>query len=503
MVQYDAVIVGSGLGGLASAIILAKEGWKVCVLEKNNQFGGNLQTFSRDKVIFDTGVHYIGALGEGQNLNRYFKYLEIFDGLNLKKMNEDGFDYITFDDDPIAYPHAQGYSNFVEKLLPFFPEERATLESYCNKIQEICNYFPLYNLSDTEGYPMDILSINVKDYLDQLTDNEKLKTVLSGSNFLYAGSADKSPLYVHALSVNSYIQSSWKVVRGGSQITKQLVRVLKKYGGTILKYKQVKEFCFEENKVKSVKTVSGEEFFGRTFISNVDIKATIGMVGKGHFRKAFVTRIGNLKPNVSAFSLYMVLKPEKIKFFNYNIYNSKSEQYMWTLTDYTEESWPLGYMLSVNSKTGEDEWAESMTAVTYLKYEDVKQWEETLNTVADKAERGVAYENFKKEKTEKLIVEIEKRYPNIRECIQSTYTSTPLSFRDYIGIEDGSLYGYERDSSNPLMTFIAPKSKIENVFFTGQSINMHGILGVTIGAVSTCSEILGKSYLLQRINEEV
>ena len=83
MVQYDAIIVGSGLGGLASAIILAKEGKKVLVLEKNNQFGGNLQTFSRNKTIFDTGIHYIGALGKGQNLERYFSYLGIYDGLEL------------------------------------------------------------------------------------------------------------------------------------------------------------------------------------------------------------------------------------------------------------------------------------------------------------------------------------------------------------------------------------------------------------------------------------
>ncbi|MGO2359479.1 MAG: phytoene desaturase family protein, partial [Mesonia sp.] len=79
---YDVVVMGSGLGGLVSALILAKEGYKVCVLEKNNQFGGNLQTFVRDKKIFDTGVHYIGGLGKGENLYTYFKYLGIMDKLH-------------------------------------------------------------------------------------------------------------------------------------------------------------------------------------------------------------------------------------------------------------------------------------------------------------------------------------------------------------------------------------------------------------------------------------
>ena len=75
--KYDYIIVGSGLGGMVSAIILAKEGKSVCVLEKNNQYGGNLQTFVRDKTIFDTGIHYIGGLDKGQNLYKYFSYIGI------------------------------------------------------------------------------------------------------------------------------------------------------------------------------------------------------------------------------------------------------------------------------------------------------------------------------------------------------------------------------------------------------------------------------------------
>ena len=84
--HYDVVIVGSGLAGLVSAIILAKEGKSVCVLEKNNQYGGNLQTFVRNKTIFDTGVHYIGGLTEGQNLHQYFSYFGHYSHhVNLKK----------------------------------------------------------------------------------------------------------------------------------------------------------------------------------------------------------------------------------------------------------------------------------------------------------------------------------------------------------------------------------------------------------------------------------
>ena len=114
--KFDVVIIGSGMGGLCCGLILSKEGYKVCILEKNRQLGGSLQIFSRDKVIFDTGIHYIGGLDNGQNLNSYFKYLGLMDKIKLRRMEMDGFDHITFKGDPIVYKHAQGYENFISVL---------------------------------------------------------------------------------------------------------------------------------------------------------------------------------------------------------------------------------------------------------------------------------------------------------------------------------------------------------------------------------------------------
>jgi len=96
--------------------------------------------------------------------------------------------------------------------------------------------------------------------------------------------------------------------------------------------------------------------------------------------------------------------------------------------------------------------------------------------------------------------EIEIKFPSIRNCIKSIHCSTPLSYRDFIGGHQGNMYGYEKDSNNSMITFIASKTKLDNLLLTGQSINMHGVLGVTIGAVVTCSEIVGKEYLVNKIN---
>ncbi|PKB15927.1 NAD(P)/FAD-dependent oxidoreductase [Flavobacterium sp. 5] len=501
--HYDVVIIGSGLGGLVSSIILAKEGYSVCVLEKNNQFGGNLQTFVRDKTVFDTGIHYIGGLSEGQNLYKYFKYIGIMDGLKLKKLDEDGHDMISFGDVNKEFPHAQGYKNFVNQLVKFFPEEREAINKYCEAIISTCNTFPLYNVSAAGRYDNDILSVNAKEFIEKITDNKMLQAVFAGSNFLYAGSGAKSPFYVHALTVNTYMQSSWRCINGGGQITKLLLKELKKYGGVVSKYREVVQLVVENKTITTAKMKDGTSVSGKYFISNIDPKVTLKLVGEEHFRKAFVNRVSSLEGGISAFSLYIVFKPKTFKYLNKNYYHFKESSEVWEAQDYTEENWPKAFMSSMGVSNKDDGWAEGMTFITYMKYADVAPWQDSFNTIAEENDRGESYEVFKERKTNRFLELIELKFPGIKDCIRSVHTSTPLSYRDYIGGHNGNMYGYDKDSSNPMKTFIPSKTKLENLYLTGQSVNMHGVLGVTIGAVVTCSEILGKEYLVNKINESV
>ncbi len=500
--EYDILVIGSGLGGLVSALILAKEGLKVCVLEKNNQYGGNLQTFSRDKMIFDTGVHYLGGLSKGQNLHQFFSYLEIMDELELQKMDENGYDKITFGNDEIEYSHAQGYANFVEQLSKYFPDERENLEDYCEEIQRVCNHFPRYNVVGRDYYSEEILHLNTKRFIESITQNKKLQSVLLGSNFLYGGNSEDVPFYVHALTVNSYIQSAYKCVKGGSQISKLLIRKLRQYGAEVHKHAEVSELIFDEKDILTgAKTKLGKEYLAKQFISNIEIRSMIKMIGEERLKKSFLNRVFSWEPVSSCFSVYLVLKPHSIPNFNYNIYHYSNEDLVWNAYRYDKNSWPETYMLSSTQSKHYPDFAESLTAISYMDFAEVKEWEKTFNTVADEHERGELYDIFKKEKAEKMIDALEKKIPDLRYSIKRIYTSSPLSYRDYIGSFEGSMYGYIKSSENPLKTMVSPRTKINNLFLTGQSVNMHGILGCTIGAFNTCAEILGKELIDERLTE--
>jgi len=502
--EYDFVIIGSGLGGLACAFILASEGYSVVVLEKNHQIGGNLQVFSRDKCVLDTGVHYIGSLNEGENLNQFFKYFGLLDKLKLKRMDEDGFDVIRFRDGT-EYKYAQGYDKFIETLSIAFPEESNAIIKYCNKIKETCSFFHVYNLdvSDNNHHidNLDLLSINAFDYISTITKNEQLQQVLAGTNGLYAGTKEATPWYVHALIINSYLTGAYRLKDGSSQISIQMSKSIRAMGGEIYKRKEVVGASYyDTGLIKEVILKSGEKVKGKNFISNVHPAITIDIFGENRFLKAYSKRIKGIKDTTSSFIVHLVFKENSFKYLNHNIYHYNSNN-VWDGIDYNKDNWPKAYFLCTPANSKNEDYAESMSVMVYMDSKETEKWTNTHNTVVDKCDRGTSYEAFKKEKEEKVISVLEEQYPDIRAKIKSVYSSTPLTFRDYIGDKTGSLYGIERDSNNAIKTSINTRTKIKNLSLTGQNIVLHGVLGVTIGAFVTCFSFVDKNRLMEKVKK--
>lgn len=500
MEKFDILIIGSGMGGLVCADILGKEGLKVCVVEKNKQIGGSLQTYARDKVIFDSGVHYLGGLAKGQNLFQIFKYLGIMDKLKLQLQDIDAFDKILIEGDDTEYALAQGYENFIDKLLVHFPEEEKALRTYCDKLKEICSKFPLYNLraSNDMNEKSDVLEIDTKAFIDSITTNEKLRVVLAANNALYAGQPDKTPLYVHALILNSYIESSWKCIDGGSQIAKLLAQNIKENGGKIIRNAEVKKIAEENGHASYVELNDGSRIYAEQFISNMHPVKTLEMTDTPLIKNAYRNRLKSLENSVSAFTINIVFKKESFKYFKHNYY-CVTEQDVWTSADHTEQNWPLGYAVFCGASSRSDEYAEGLSILAYMRYEEVEAWKDTINTTLDENDRGETYNEFKKRKAELLLDSVERKFPGLRSHIKSYYTATPLSYRDYIGNDDGSLYGIVKDYKHTLKTFISPRTKVSNLYLTGQNLNLHGILGASMSGIVTCCALLGNDNIIAKI----
>jgi all-trans-retinol 13,14-reductase len=380
-----------------------------------------------------------------------------------------------------------------------FPEEEAAIRRYCDAIKDVCSKFPLYNLRSGDYFEkVGVLEIDTQTFLESITTNKKLQNVLAGTSLLYAGVPYKTPFYVHALVINSYIESSWRFVDGGSQIARALAKEINSRGGKILKHTKVVKLKEEAGALTYALTEKGDRIDGKIFISNVHPNNTIEMTESDMIKKAFRNRLKGLENSISTFYVNIVLKKNAFRYINHNYYYF-AENDAWCVLNYTAENWPLGYALFFTASSKNDAYAEGVTLMTYMRYDDVRQWEHTFNTVSNEVSRGEDYEAFKQEKAEQLFALVEKRFPGLRAAIEKYYVATPLSVRDYIGTDDGALYGVVKDYREPMRTFISPRTKIPNLFLTGQNLNLHGVLGVTVSAVLTCSEILGTEYMIEKI----
>jgi all-trans-retinol 13,14-reductase len=495
-VKYDAVIIGSGLGGLQCGYILSQEGYNVCVLEKNSQLGGCLQTFRRNNTIFDTGMHYIGSMDDGQILNNLFRYFRLTNNLKLKRMDEDGYDIVKFNDR--EYKFAMGYDRFTETMLEYFPKERDALMKYVAKLEEISKSVDIFNLREKSyshtGY-LDFFSVGMDNFLSSITKDETLKSVILGLSPLYAGIKEHAPLYLPMIIHSSFISSAYRFIDGGSQISDLLARHISGNGGTIRRKAEVTDFIFDSGKIKAVKINGSEIIEADTFISNIHPKTLLQIAGNVPLRPAYRNRIESIEETTGAFTLYLSMKKNSFEYINRNFYVFKTGK-VWEAIKYPSGKWPMGYMIHFSPSSESDKYTDSVIVNTYMKWEDVSAWEKT--TVE---KRGEEYREFKRSKAEKLLEVLETDFPGIKSKTEAYYTSTPLTYRDYIGTPTGSFYGMLKDFRDPLRSMVMPRTTIPNLLHTGQNINVHGVVGVTICSVLTCSELLGTQYLVEKMRK--
>jgi all-trans-retinol 13,14-reductase len=405
------------------------------------------------------------------------------------------------DGDPVVYRFAQGYENFVQQLLQQFPDEEPALRAFCRGIQDVCNSFPLYGLqSGTYASMEGAHGISLQTFLESLTTNQKLINVLAGSSLLYAGEPDKSPLSAYALIINHYMESAWKFVDGGSQIARYLSREITQRGGQVIRHAHVTRLKEEGGKVIYAECADGRQFKGDLFISNVHPAQTLQMTETDMFRGAFKNRVARLENTISFFYANVVMKEQALPYLNTNLYVLEQND-AWCGMEYTDENWPQSYAVFYSSTSRQSEFAEGITIMAYMRYGEVADWAGTFNTVDFEKTRGAEYEAFKERKARQLFDAVERKIPGFKQAIKSYSTATPLTARDYIGTDDGSIYGVSRDYREPLRSRISPRTKIPNLLLTGQNVNMHGVLGVTLSAVVTCAQLLGMDELVEKLRK--
>ena len=494
------VIIGGGLGGLFTGAILSKEGLHVTVLEKNTTIGGGLQSFKRFGETFDTGMHVIGGMQAGGNIRKICNYLGILDQVKLMDVDDECTDRLYFAEDHECYTIAKGKRGFVDSLAASFPEEREHLERYVEAVFDLTAHVDLFNLRPSEG-AMSLFSgssdflMSANDFIAKYTDNRKLRSVLAYMNPLYGGRAHQTPAYIHAIISTLYINGASRFVDGSHHFADLLAQVITSHGGYVIANEEVEWIEVNNRVVDYVQTKKGERYQADYYISDIHPCTMLQLMDEKAMPKSYRERLNSIPNSHSAFSLYIKSKEKSFPYINYSEYYMTRYDDVWSFSN-PEKPWPLGFLFMTPPNHQQGQYATKVLVTAPMPFEMVKKWEHTVV-----GHRGEDYEEWKKEKTEALLRQIEDIHSGFRDCIADINASSPLTIRDYYHVKEGSICGFSKDCNNIALSQVPVVTKVRNLFLTGQNNNMHGFCGVPLTAINTCEAILGINHVINKINE--
>lgn len=495
--HYDLVVVGSGMGGLTTGLLMAKEGFKVLVLEQHYRPGGCLHRFFRKKIPFDTGLHYLGGVGEGGTLGKYLRSLGVLDRLSFHALDPDGYDVLRFPGYEFKVP--AGWEAWRRRLHEEFPAERSKVDRFVEAVGSICRESFAYSFERPKDGLGKYSEVSLGAFLRSLEVSPRLRAVICGQAYLYGVPPEDTPLEVHAHVVDSMMQGPVGIDGGGDALAKVMVDAIRAAGGTVRTRSRVARLELQGGLIDACVLESGERIHGRCFISNAHPQVTLDLLPQGSLRPAYVNRVREMKSSIGSIAGYYTLDGATPERHNHNLY--------WFQTWDVDKSFSTGGFSATRPISDraifvtfpadrEALWQgpRVLLALGVMEWDEVKQWEHSKT-----GKRGPEYEAFKTQQGADLLRVVEQAVPEYAGRMKQVEVSTPLSNRDYTGAVAGGMYGLMRSMDQWGKYALQARTRIDNLLLTGQSIMMPGVVGVTIGAFVTCSYLLGFEHVFEKV----
>lgn len=482
MSNYDHIVVGGGVAGMTCAILLAQAGGKVVLLESFRKLAPTIRGFRRNGVYFDTGLHTVGGLGDGHPLDIYFNHLGIADHIERIPFNENGYDTFIDEMNNQTFPMACGFSLFAEQLKTWFPAETTAIDTYLNTIQKVMSESPFLNFDIDfdlkQAFHADFSSL--RDFLDNLTDNEQLKTILSYQSILYGVPPEDGLFTTHAQVAGSYLLSAHTVKGGGEALAKAFEKRLVALGVEVRSSVPVEAVLIQDKQITGVRLQNGEAVTAPSCVWTAHPSSLIKATPDSAFRPAFRKRIESLKDTASALMLFGISETPLPELESTCLISWKGAP----LSESIKGNLPAEDTILYLTSAYDDAMGKTaLTAIMSQNVDSYAQWAEST-----RSNRSESYKQHKRDLLTKLELEIYRRLPSLKGKVNFVDGATPLTLKEYCSTPTGSLYGVRHETSqfNP-----APVTKVHGLTLAGQSIVAPGILGAVISAYLTCGIITG------------
>lgn len=448
--------------------LLAKEGYRVTVLEKNRIIGGGLQSFRRGNYLFDTGMHIFGGMGDNGQIRLICRHLGIEERVKTAPRRV----VVTGASD--SYP-----------------------ETYIEKIHALTEQEPLYRLKPSEvEYSLTDLSLTAKELVEQTARSAEELRLLAYPSLLYGGRED-SPAFLHALISCAHQEGTYTFTDGSVHFAKLLAEVIEHAGGEVRSGEAITGIDVIGRQVSAVHTEK-DVYTADLYVNDMPVSKLLELTPAGAFTPAFRSRIGAVPYTMSAMSVFIGLKPCRMRYDGEAWFLMQDSCALWNMDECAEEAWPQAMFALPSKDTDNHGFAATITAVCPMKYDYVKRWEQSVT-----GQRPEEYYRWKERMMHKAIDMICEKLGAKREMIAYMDAGTPLTIRDYYGTPRGAMYGMHRSSSNPLQSSLSTRTRLTNLYLTGQDVNFHGLIGTSLTAILTAEAIVGHNTIVNKINDTI
>lgn len=508
--MYDAIIIGSGIGSLTTAGLLARTaGARVLVLEQHTTPGGLTHSFRRMGASWDVGLHYVGDMEPGSRPRQLFDYLT--DGALAWNRMPAGYDRFYLPGHGLDVTIPAGADEYQRLLTSLFPHEKTAIRRYCRDVKRAYSWMSLHYAREMvppraapavrlaqralAGHALE----RTQHYMERRFRDPALRALLTTHWGDYGVEPARSAFVAHAMIVGHYMNGAWFPRGGSAQIARMIEKGITSAGGRIRLGQDVEEILVEDGAAVGVRVtdhsgaqpVSYEER-APIIISGIGARETYQRLlpttgPTGGLTARVREQVAGLGHGGSAVTVYLTLDhyPECVTGANVWINTDTGRADPARMTADLLDGHPRSAFISFPGiKSGEAH--ATAEIISFVTPEAFERWEGTRPGL-----RGEDYEALTSSMARALIDLAESAVPGLTDAVQYVEVGTPLTVEHYTSHARGCFYGLPLTPERFHADLGTPSTPITNLILTGQDAGMPGIVGAAMAGLSAACKALG------------